>query len=100
MGSAPKILVVLAGVSGSGKSYFTSVLARERGFAIIPSVTTRAPRPGEINLFDRRFCAPRDFELLKEKQQVVCERFFFGNWYGLDTSTIDDASTRGDAVMQ
>jgi guanylate kinase len=31
---------------------------------------------------------------------VICGRFFFGNWYGLDALTIDDASARGDAVVQ
>jgi guanylate kinase len=100
MGSEPRILVVLAGVSGSGKTYFSNILARDRGFAIIPSLTTREPRPGEVNLLDRHFCSPRAFELLKEKQQVICGRFFFGSWYGLDRSTIDDARTHGDAVVQ
>lgn len=100
MGSAPRILVVLSGVSGSGKTYFTNLLASERRFAIIPSLTTREPRLGEVSSLDRRFCSPEGFELLKEKQQVICGRFFFGNWYGLETSNIDDVSARGDAVVQ
>lgn len=100
MAAEPKILVVLAGISGSGKTFLTSALARDRGFAVIPSLTTRAPREGEVNSTDRRFCTRPEFDLLRERQRVICGRFFFGNWYGHDTDTIDAACTRGPAVLQ
>lgn len=100
MKSRPRLLVVLSGVSGSGKSHFTDILAKVRGFSVIPSLTTRQPRPGEAGSLDRRFCSIAEFERLKEKEVVICGRFFFGNWYGLDTTNIDDAIARGDAVLQ
>lgn len=100
MASEPKILVVLAGISGSGKSHLTNVLARERGFTVVPSLTTRQPRPEEASARDRRFCSLEEFNGLREKQRVLCGRFFFGHWYGLDTAIIDGAIAQGDAVVQ
>lgn len=100
MAADPKILLVLVGISGSGKTFLTAALARERGFAVIPSLTTRAPREDEARSTDRRFCTRPEFDLLREQQRVICGRFFFGNWYGHDTAAIDAAHARGPAVLQ
>ncbi len=100
MANRPHLLVILAGISGSGKSFLTSALAQKRGFGIIPSLTTRQPRPGEGTALDRRFCSQQEFDHLQGRNQVICGRFFFGSWYGLDIECIDATRARGNAVVQ
>ena len=94
------ILVVLGGISGSGKTFLTSLLAEKSGFAVIPSLTTRRPRAGEGGSIDRHFCTLSQFEQLQNENRILCGRHFFGNWYGLDVTMVDAAAARGDAVVQ
>lgn len=94
------ILVVLGGISGSGKTFLTSLLAEKSGFAVIPSLTTRQPRAGEGGSIDRHFCTLSQFEQLQNENRILCGRHFFGNWYGLDVTMVDAAAARGDAVVQ
>lgn len=98
MSESPSLLV-LSGVSGSGKSHFTDLLSRERGYSVVPSLTTRAPREEEVT-GDRRFCSLDDFERLRDDGRLLCTRFFFGNWYALDKCDIERALSTGRAVAQ
>lgn len=95
----PDTFLVLSGVSGCGKSYLTALLMQERGYAIIPSLTTRHPRSGE-SAIDRKFCSIEEFEKARREDRLLCARFFFGNWYAHDTQLIDRTIAGGPAVAQ
>ena len=65
-------LIVLAGPSGVGKSSVVRVLRRvlpELWFSV--SVTTRAPRPGEVDGEDYHFVTPEEFDRMIEADELL-----------------------------
>ncbi len=56
------VLVVLSSPSGAGKSTMTRrLLADQEGVSVSVSVTTRPPRPGEIDRVDYLFVSHQRF---------------------------------------
>ena len=84
------IILVLVGISGVGKSYFTDLLVKNNNFKHIPTVTTRLPRKGEVNGIDRIFWNVSEFNNAKKDHKLICASKMFGNWYGSDISLFHD----------
>lgn len=78
-GDAPMYLIV--GESGGGKNYFCERL----GLVNVPSYTTRAMRPGEVNGREHVFVKTADWERLKRssrfRKNVAAWTEFHGNFY-------------------
>lgn len=89
-------LVVLSGPSGVGKS---SVLAQVRArlpqLFISISVTTRAPRPGEIDGLHYRFVDDAQFDDLLSAGQLLEHAEYAGNRYGTPRAPVERALAAG-----
>jgi guanylate kinase len=94
------LLLVLAGLSGSGKSYITNYLVSCCNYIHIPSITTRNPRPGEVHGIDRFFCSLKEFNTLRLSGRLICESFMFSNWYANDVSLLNQYKEGKKVVCQ
>ena len=97
---APVRLTVLSGPSGVGKS---TVVARLR--QLQPeiwqsvSVTTRQPRPGEINGREYFFVSERDFDLMTAEGKLLEWAQFAGNKYGTPRAPVEERLQAGIATL-
>ena len=76
------MLVIISGPSGSGKGTIVKKLRPENNFALSVSMTTRKPRPGEINGVDYFFCTPEKFKNIRDNNGFLEHAQFCGNFYG------------------
>lgn len=93
-------LLVLSGPSGVGKSSVVGYLREhhpEIWFSV--SVTTRPPRPGEIDGVDYFFVTHERFEQLKAQGALLEWAAFAGNLYGTPAQPVQERLARGVAVM-
>ncbi len=82
-GQSPGKLIVLTGPSGVGKgTLMRSLLQRHPELYYSVSVTTRSPRPGEINGKNYYFMSRSKFEQLVAQGQFLEWAEFAGNYYG------------------
>jgi guanylate kinase len=97
MKAFPRI-VVLMGISGSGKSTIQKeLLGRYPDWTEAISYTTRAPRAGEKNGVDYNFVSDDEFKTLIP--QMVETARVHGNMYGLHESAFVDAISRNGTVV-
>jgi guanylate kinase len=76
-------LTVLSGPSGVGKSTVAAALRRDHPeIWISVSVTTRRPRPGEVNGREYHFVDEREFDRLAAAGELLEWAEFAGNKYG------------------
>ncbi|MCA4774973.1 guanylate kinase [Wolbachia endosymbiont of Mansonella ozzardi] len=94
------VLLVLSSPSGAGK---TTILERllERSTNIVRSVsmTTRKPRPGEINGKDYFFVTEEKFHELYEAGQMLEYAKVFENFYGIPRNFIEQNLSSGISVL-
>ncbi|QOD38081.1 guanylate kinase [Candidatus Wolbachia massiliensis] len=94
------ILLVLSSPSGAGK---TTILERllERSTDLVRSVsmTTRKPRPGEINGKDYFFVTEAKFHELCEASQMLEYAKVFENFYGIPKDFIEQNLSSGVSVL-
>ena len=94
------LLAVIAGPSGVGKG---TVHARAR--AALPesvlsvSVTTRAPRPGEVDGVDYHFVSPERFQELIDQDQLLEWAEYAGERYGTPRVPVEEAVASGRIVV-
>lgn len=81
------LLVVIAGPSGVGKgTVWNRVLERLPDARFSISVTTRDPRPGELDGVDYHFVSREEFRRLIETGQLLEWAEYAGNLYGTPRS--------------
>jgi len=94
------LLTVIAGPSGVGKG---TVHARAR--ASLPesvlsvSVTTRAPRPGEVDGVDYHFVSRERFQELIDEDQLLEWAEYAGQRYGTPRGPVQEAVAAGRIVV-
>jgi guanylate kinase len=90
------LVVVLSGPSGVGKG---SVHAGLQGLLpeLVPSVsvTTRAPRPGEVDGIAYRFLDAAGFDAMVERGELLEWAEYAGNRYGTPRGPVDDVVRSG-----
>lgn len=93
-------LLVLSGPSGVGKSSVVTLL-RERHPEIVfsVSVTTRRPRPGEIDGVHYHFIDDDTFDRMVAEGQLLEWAEFAGNRYGTPAAPVDDLLSAGRPVL-
>lgn len=96
------VLLVVSGPSGSGKDTLVDGLRRmEPAMAYSVSVTTRPPRPGEVDGVHYRFVDRPSFERMRDAAELLESREYAGNLYGTPQRFITDALASGrDLVMK
>jgi guanylate kinase len=94
------LLFVLSAPSGTGKdTVINAARAQGADFFVVPSVTTRAPRPGESEDNPYRFISKETFEELVGKDELLEYANVHGNWYGQPRQLIRDNLGTGRDVL-
>ncbi|QCB51062.1 guanylate kinase [Rhodococcus sp. PAMC28707] len=95
-------LIVLSGPSGVGKSSVVRVVRRtlpELWFSV--SVTTRAPRPGEVDGEDYHFVTADEFDRMVEADELLEWASVHGGLHrsGTPAAPVEEALERGHPVL-
>jgi guanylate kinase len=93
-------LIVLTGPSGVGKGTLVrSLLQSHPELYLSVSVTTRSPRPGEINAKHYYFVSREQFEQMIAQQQLLEWAQFAGNCYGTPRQQVEEKIQQGKSVL-
>jgi len=94
------LLFVLSAPSGTGKDSVIKAL-KEQGmdFYVVPSVTTRLPRPGESEGNPYFFVSEEKFKQLVDEGELLEYANVHGNWYGQPRKVIRDNLRAGRDVL-
>ena len=93
-------LFVISGPSGAGKGTLVARLLREVPDAWVSrSVTTRAPREGEVDGVHYRFATAEEFQNLVDTDGLLEWATYAGNRYGTPRATVEEHMARGDQVI-
>jgi len=93
-------LLVLSSPSGAGKTTITrQLLARDPGLALSVSVTTRLPRPGEIDGRDYRFIDQARFAAMVAGGELLEHARVFDHEYGTPRQPVEAAIAQGRDIV-
>lgn len=95
------MLIVLSGSSGVGKGTVRKALFSQPGndFQYSVSMTTRQPRPGEVNGKDYFFVSKEEFEQHIREGQMLEYAKYVDNYYGTPLKYINDTLDEGKDVF-
>jgi guanylate kinase len=105
MADGPKIkrrslLLILSSPSGAGKTTLARRLAESNPDLFLSvSVTTRAPRPGEVDGYDYRFVDEATFERMRDQDAFLEWARVFDNFYGTPRAPVEAATAKGNDVL-
>ena len=100
--AAPRrgLMLVLSSPSGAGKTTLCrEILKRDANLAMSVSVTTRAPRAGEVDGRDYHFRSIADFETLRNAGGLLEWAQVHGNLYGTPRADVMDHLAGGQDVL-
>ena len=93
-GAPGAMLIIISGPSGVGKDTIIDELRRQERASgreddrhYVVTVTTRDPRPGEVDGVDYLFVSRDEFLRIREARGFLEANEVHGNWYGTLTST-------------
>lgn len=94
------ILLVVSGPSGCGKGTVLShVLADKDNYILSVSLTTRLPRPGEIDGVHYGFVSTDEFVRNIHDQKMLEYTEYCGNYYGTPESRVNELLEQGINVV-
>jgi guanylate kinase len=94
------LLLVLSSPSGAGKTTIARKLAAaDPRLLLSVSVTTRRPRPGEVEGRDYAFIDRAHFDAMAANDELLEHATVFGNSYGTPRAPIEAAFTAGRDVI-
>lgn len=94
------LLLVLSSPSGAGKTTLSRrLLARDREITMSVSVTTRRPRPGEVEGIDYHFISHERFRAMAEGGELLEWAEVFGHLYGTPRAPVDAALAAGRDML-
>ena len=86
--------------SGAGKTTLSRMLlSADANIAMSVSVTTRKPRPGEVDGQDYFFISKDKFEAMVAASELLEWANVFGNLYGTPKAPVAEALSRGRDVL-
>jgi len=96
------LLIVISGPSGVGKdSVLAGLKKNSPNLQFITTLTTRQPRPGEVDGRDYTFVSRKKFNELKDKNELLEYAQVYGNWYGPPKAAVREALQDGkDAILR
>ena len=92
-------LIVITGPSGVGKSTIVQEVLRRTNARYSVSVTTREPRPGEIDGKDYHFIDKQRFEKMIQRGELLEWAEVFGNYYGTPAKPVYEALKAGETII-
>jgi guanylate kinase len=94
------LMFVLSSPSGAGKTTLSRrLLEQEEGVAMSVSVTTRAPRPGEVDGKDYYFIDTLKYDAMVEAGDLLEHAVVFDNKYGTPKKQVMDSLSSGRDVL-
>ncbi len=94
------LMLVLSSPSGAGKTTISRLLLeREPELQLSISVTTRPPRPTEVDGRDYRFVAPERFQQMADGGELLEHAVVFGHRYGTPRAPVERALAAGRDVL-
>ena len=105
MAEAPRIerrglLMVLSSPSGAGKTTLARrLIEADAEIAMSVSVTTRPPRPGEIDGRDYHFIDDKRFVRMREGDELLEWARVFDNFYGTPRAPVEAAIKSGRDIL-
>jgi len=94
------LLLVMSSPSGAGKTTLSRrLLQADAMITMSVSVTTRAPRPGEVNGKDYHFITHEAFARLRDGGELLEYAEVFGNFYGTPKRPVTEALQAGRDVL-
>ena len=93
-------LIVFTGPSGVGKgTLLRSLLQHHPELYLAISVTTRSPRPGEINGKHYYFVSCSQFEQMVSNSELLEWAEFAGNYYGTPRLPVEEQISQGKWIL-
>lgn len=94
------VLVIVSGPSGAGKSTVISRVAKLRpDIRFSVSVTTREPRPGEVDGKDYHFKTQEEFWEMIKADAFLEHAEYVGSCYGTPAAPVDENIAAGNTVI-
>jgi len=94
------LLFILSSPSGAGKTTITrALLERDTELTVSVSVTTRAPRPGEVDGKDYHFISKAEFDRMVENKELLEHAKVFGNYYGTPLEPVEAALDKSQDII-
>ncbi len=94
------IMLILSSPSGAGKTTISNELInKESNLVKSISVTTRKPRPGEIDGKDYHFISEKEFFSLCNAGQMLEHAIVFNNHYGIPRELVENNLKNGVNVL-
>jgi guanylate kinase len=94
------MIAVISGPSGVGKSTVSGmVLDRAPWLVRSVSLTTRPPRPGDVDGEDYRFVSEKEFSEKREAGELLEWAEVHGNLYGTEARWVDRQLAEGRSVL-
>ena len=93
-------LIVISGPSGTGKTSICKALLEQLpGTVWSVSVTTRPPRPGEVNGHSYQFVSAAEFEAKQKAGELLESAEYIGHRYGTPRRPVEEALGTGRNVV-
>jgi guanylate kinase len=94
------VCLILSSPSGAGKTTLARALfASDASLTGSVSVTTRQPRPGEVDGESYIFVSPERFEAMRTSGELLEWATVFGNLYGTPAQPVKDALAQGKDIV-
>lgn len=94
------LMLVLSSPSGAGKTTLArGLLQSDENIAMSVSVTTRKPRPGEVDGTDYHFVDTQAFGEMRNRGDLLEHAKVFDNYYGTPRQPVEDALRNGRDVL-
>lgn len=94
------LMLVLSSPSGAGKTTLSRLLLEDdENISMSVSVTTRAPRDGEVDGRDYFFKSTEEFGLMRNRGELLEHAKVFDNYYGTPSAPVDEALAKGRDVL-
>jgi guanylate kinase len=94
------LLFILSSPSGAGKTTITrALLAQDKQLTISVSVTTRPPRPGEVDGQDYHFITKEKFNQMVENNELLEHAKVFNNYYGTPLMPVEKALANSQDII-
>ena len=96
------ILAVISGFSGAGKGTVTKrIVEKYPGYALSISVTSRDPRPGEVNGREYFFKTRKEIEEMIREDQLIEYAEYVKNYYGTPRAYVMEKLSEGfDVILE
>ncbi len=94
------LMFIISSPSGAGKSTLSRMLLEsEPELTMSVSVTTRPPRPGEVDGEHYHFVSHEEFQKLRDNNGLLEWAEVFGNFYGSPREPVEKALAEGRDVL-